>query len=386
VISSSFLAWNDDSNHCYKAKNVAHELFHTLQSRLLHHGLFRPALDYGPEWLKEGSAAFFGTHIADGINGCSYQEVLDSWIQDSSDKSISLRQVEGGDFNAKVGFWSVAPLSVDQLINTSTNGEKSVIDYYSAIGSGKSWREAFTEAFGRTVEEFYTEFGAYQEKIKVTLDTSVCLPQSNSRVKCLGRKPNKSDGYTYVFNLPFAVLTEPQQWKIDSNCALNGYGANGSNTASNLMIDVNLNAQGTCHIQFIFSTDRLATIDFKVPVDLSITPTVTPTPPAGMAGLNGKVIFADAKQKPEDYVVSFCNLKIVQCLPGVVINRDGTFYTYLTLGDYQISVNPMNGGDALGWYSIDGLLPTSECATIVQIRIGNQSSITIDLSKQASCK
>lgn len=377
IISSTFLPWKDDTNLCYKPKNVAHELFHTTQSKLMHHGLFRPTLDYGPEWLKEGSAEFMGNQMADSINGCSYQNTFDFWVEDSGDKTFSLAEVDGGNFGAKVGFWSVAPLAVAHLVKVSPNGEKSLIDFYSEIGEGKNWREAFISAFGMSVDDYYVEFKAFQETIKVTLDTSVCVPQSDPGVKCLGRKPNKTNGYTYNFSMPFAVLTQPQDWKIESNCALDGYGATGSDVASNLLVNVSESLNETCHVRLIFSANKQATIDFISPVDPNL-PTQTPMPvPAGKIAVKGKVILADPNQKYGDYIVSFCNLKIVQCLPGNLISGDGSFFTYLDPGDYRMSVNPMNGGDTLGWYTEKGLYPNPTCAGVIKIS-DKEINLTVD--------
>jgi len=389
IISSTFLPWKDDANLCYKPKNVAHELFHMVQSRLMHHGLFRPALDYGPEWLKEGSAEFMGNNTADNINGCSYQNTLEFWIEDSGDKTFSLAEVDGGNFSAKVGFWSVAPLAVDHLVKISPNGEKSLIDFYSEIGDGKRWREAFVSAFGISVEDYYVEFKAFQETIKITLDTSVCIPQSNPGVKCLGRKPNKANGYTYNFSIPFAVLTQPQDWKIESNCALDGYGAAGSDVASNLLVNVNERLNGTCHIRFSFSADKQVTIDFISPVDLTLPretpiPSLTPTTvPAGMVAIKGNVILADPSQKFTDYIVSFCNSKIVQCLPGNMISDDGSFVAYLDPGDYKMSVNPLDGGDGLGWYTENGLYPDPTCAELIHVA-DKEINISVDF-QPAGC-
>lgn len=280
VISSDFPAWKDNSNRCYKAKNVAHELFHLLQSKLIQHALFRPTLDYGPEWLKEGSAEVFGNKIADGINGCSYAAQLVWWRNKSSEANYPLREVDGGNFSNKTQFWSLAPYAVDYLIKLTPQGEQSIIDFYSAIGKGTSWREAFKDVFGISVEEFYIRFDSARADIVVPtdvvlpsvtpeppLDTSVCLPQSDTSVECLGRRQNtnKSNEFDYIFSIPFAIQEEPRKWGVNSTCRLRGYGTYGSDGEYNLIIHISKSTHGTCQVKFVFSTSQQLTVDFLVP-------------------------------------------------------------------------------------------------------------------------
>lgn len=259
VIGSGTLAWNDDTNLCYKPKNVAHELFHTLQSRLIKHGLFRPALDYGPEWLKEGSAEVFGHKIADGLNGCSYSKELDWWKTQSTSANYPLQEVDDGDFSSKIQFWSLAPYAVDYLISLAPKGEQSVIDYYSKIGNGISWKESFNSAFGLSVEEFYTKFDSSRTKDEI--DTSVCIPQTNSQVKCLGLKPNKD----FIFEIPIGPATQANEWKVESACGITGWGLEGSTSLHILQISVTDNTHGVCQVKIIFSDDQLVIVDFVVP-------------------------------------------------------------------------------------------------------------------------
>jgi len=106
----------------------------------------------------------------------------------------------------------------------------------------------------------------------------------------------------------------------------------------------------------------------------------TPTPtaaPAGMVAVRGKVILASLTQKFNDYILTFCNSTSPQCLGGVFIAEDGSFTTFLDPGDYKVSVNPLNGGDALGWYSENGLLPDPTCADLIHVT-DHEINITLD--------
>jgi hypothetical protein len=270
AISSGYFVWEDNSKLCYKAKNVAHEILHILQSKLLKHALFRPGLDYGPEWLKEGSAEVIGYKMADGLNGCDAERYgLADWVNDASADGALLKELEGSDAFDKLKFWAVAPWAVDYLTRVAPHGEKSLIEYYSEIGSGKSWRKAFELAFGFAVEEFYTDFEAArgrQEKMfildsNVILDTSVCAPQSDNRVQCLGRKHNKD----FIFGIPSIVTTPADQWKVNSDCAITGWGLEGSQQAEILQISVTDDTHGYCQVKVTFSADVQVTVDFVVP-------------------------------------------------------------------------------------------------------------------------
>lgn len=377
VVNSGFPPWSDQGNGCYKAKNVSHEMFHLVQRALLHHALNR-FIDYGPEWLKEGSAEMMGNRAVDGLNDCDYKKTLDSWFQDSRDADFSLQQVEGGNFSSKIKFWSFAPWAVDYLINLAPKGERSLVEYYSEIGDGTTWRDAFETAFGISVQDFYTTFQAYQNKTKITMDTSICVIQSDSRVKCLGREPNRNNEFDYVFKIPFVVKTQPQQWKWESSCNITGYGAQGTGNVNELLLNVDKSTQGNCHVKFTFSADQQVTVDFAIPVDPSVTvvPTVT---------IQGKVVLSAGTLSFDQYVISFCNIKIQQCLPGSLISADGTFSSHLIPGEYLISVSPIKGGEALGWYSSKGLVKETSCTEKVQIDQDQEITILIDPSNISPC-
>jgi len=54
-------------------------------------------------------------------------------------------------------------------------------------------------------------------------------------------------------------------------------------------------------------------------------------------------------------------------------------------GEYLISVNPINGGEALGWYSSKGLVQETTCTEKVQIDKNQEIIITIDPSNIRPC-
>lgn len=259
VIGTGSLTWKEDANSCNKYKIVTHELFHMLQSRLIRHGLFKPALDYGPEWLKEGSADVFGTKMIDELNLCVYSDQLITWSNSSTTANYSLKEVEGGDFSNKMQFWSLAPYAVDSLIKIAPEGDKSIIDYYEEIGNGIPWQESFKSAFNVSVEEFYSTFDSNRKQEEI--DISVCVAQTDVHVKCLGRKPNKD----YIFETPFIVTSQATEWKVTSLCAVTGWGLEGSDTISILQISVTDNTHGNCQVKVNFSATQQVIVDFVVP-------------------------------------------------------------------------------------------------------------------------
>lgn len=392
VISSAHFVWNDESNVCFKAKNVAHEMFHILQSRLMHHGLFRPALDYGPEWLKEGSSELMGNRLADGLNGCSYQATIDQWKKDSI-YSARLKDIEEGDFSSKAKFWSIAPTAVDHLIGLAPDGEKSLINYYSEIGSGKHWHEAFKSAFGIAVEEFYKDFDLYIGRATwKAIDISVCIDKEVSiagmKITCLGRLPystipNQIDRIIYTFKVTGSELPPDLSPYMKMPEGIIG----GQLDTGYLYISVDsLVPNGLYKFSLELPDGRSTTVTFQhISNDISASPSATSTLADGMLAINGKVILADGSQKYRDYIVVFCNLLIEQCLPGIRIHVDGSFFTSLALGNYKISVNPISGGNALGWYSVKGLVPDGPCADVVKVLKDQENAITIDLHISTSC-
>lgn len=267
LISSDFQPWKDGTNLCYKAKNVAHEIFHMVQSNIVHHGLYKPSTDYGPpEWLREGSAEVMGHRIAEGLNGCSYFNALNTWRNHSTEANYPLEEVAGEGFSDKTQFWSLAPFALDYLIKIAPKGEKSVIDFYLAIGEGKSWDDAFEVAFGMPVEDFYTEFETVRVSQSTTFDTNVCITPSSNEIKCLGLI--YKDGLpTYVFELPFDITSQVLEWRVESNCKVVKLGSQGNSLANNnqLLITVDNPTQSKCEINFLFSDNRQATVEFVVP-------------------------------------------------------------------------------------------------------------------------
>jgi hypothetical protein len=261
IINPNHLNWKDSG--CYKPKNIIHETFHMVQAKLMQtHSLPADEISYSPEWLNEGSAEVIGHFLADGIGGCSYQDRVKFWIETTSDKVVSLKEIEAS--SSKEWFWSTAPLAVVQLIQNSPDKEKSLFKYYSELGSGKDWHDAFNSAFGLSVEEFYEQFDTYYQSIKLTLDMSVCLLQSDSRIKCLGRKPSHA-GFVYLFSIPFGFNTPPDKWTQEATCVLAPQGYEGTTSAVTFQVYIEKSVHGTCHAAFKSGEGKRFSVDFLAP-------------------------------------------------------------------------------------------------------------------------
>ncbi len=132
---------------------VAHELFHAAQNALAGAG-WEIASDV--PWLTEGSAEYFSTAA-----------MVDAGLMTfaSHDAEVAFTAVDAPlpayqSWNAysRPGLYAIGYLAVERLARQ--HGASSVIAFYRDLASGVvSWRDAFSMAFGETVEAFYAEFG-----------------------------------------------------------------------------------------------------------------------------------------------------------------------------------------------------------------------------------
>lgn len=144
-------------------KTPVHELWHTVQYMLAPHindhgadGLF---ID-GPTWLREGSAEFVGySALQDASVDASF--LVNNWHYDTrvNYAGVSLASTASGQGNNaaySLGFFAV------QLLVKDAGSMHSLIDYWTRIGQGTAWPAAFQQTFGRTPEQFYSEFETYR--------------------------------------------------------------------------------------------------------------------------------------------------------------------------------------------------------------------------------
>lgn len=268
IINSGYSASNDHLNLCSTTLDIAHEMFHILQRSLVGHSLDRKVFDRGPDWIIEGSAQAISYRLVGDLDQCDAQKLgFDYWRTDASVGGALLSELNGYDAHQKPKFFSVSSWAMDYLIRTTPDGEKAVITFYSEIGNGRPWRDAFISAFGIKVEDYYNDFEKIQANQTITPDTSVCLPQSDKRVKCQGLI-NNNGSTDYIFEIPFDGNTLPptDQWTSSGKCIVTGWGGTPiSSTTFELAISFDASTHGTCRLDVIFSADQKITLDFVIP-------------------------------------------------------------------------------------------------------------------------
>jgi hypothetical protein len=153
TFSTEHSVWRD-SSALHRTKIAIHEYFHVLQSEL--DGGRQP----GPRWLLEGSAEYVAWQavVAQGL--VDESAVRDRWVGGAlhgPTADVPLDQL-AFDVDPSVAccLYEVAPLAVGELV--ASVGIKALRAYYTAIGTGTPWADAFAKAFGQTPEEFYDVF------------------------------------------------------------------------------------------------------------------------------------------------------------------------------------------------------------------------------------
>jgi hypothetical protein len=151
-------------------KIIAHELFHVLQDQLdkLADDVGTPVNQVqpsGPTWLKEGAAEVIGYHVAADRLYWSYASALADQITRAKQISTPLQSLETKQTNDITNVYTLYMVAVDHLVNTAPSGLPALASYYSAIGQGMAWRNAFTAAFGLTVDAYYLDFAAYRASL-----------------------------------------------------------------------------------------------------------------------------------------------------------------------------------------------------------------------------
>ena len=141
---------------------LAHELYHSVQFNLV--GI--KSLDeiddtlkaFGPAWLMEGSALYFGEFY--GCDTCALNmEMVASGLRHfTSNMTTPLSDLEYFPDDPVLvsaqyykGFLATMTLVLD-------HGDMAILDFYRTIGDGEDWKNAFYSTFGTSVENFYKNF------------------------------------------------------------------------------------------------------------------------------------------------------------------------------------------------------------------------------------
>jgi hypothetical protein len=161
-------AWSGDA--ATKQKIIAHELFHALQYQT-HHlvGAARTPFDQiratGPVWLDEGAPEMVGFRVmADRLLG-SYAVALGNQSAVTKRIDTPLNQLERLSQTNIPSVYSLFALSVDHLLKSTPSGVPALAGYYRALGTGAAWPEAFKQAFGMSVGDYYANFADYRARL-----------------------------------------------------------------------------------------------------------------------------------------------------------------------------------------------------------------------------
>ena len=148
-----------------QALTLAHEYMHIVQLSF-EPSYARPKMDEipftGPQWITEGIAEYMA-----GFSELSYRRTntrapsFDEWIEDkifySGSINASLKDLATLSGMASVPrSYNLSTWAVGLLAERS--GTSSLFEYFKLTGSTGNWREAFQQAFGLSVDDFYENF------------------------------------------------------------------------------------------------------------------------------------------------------------------------------------------------------------------------------------
>ena len=140
----------------YRLKISAHELFHVYQH------ILRPEKDNkGPTWNTEGVAEFFAYKALDAGGVLDYdEERTNPWgfVERGKVVDVPLKEMETHAGFSKAGGDAYRFLVLPAQLLASYRGEEALLRYYQLLQLRTTWQEAFLEAFGMPVEEFYIFF------------------------------------------------------------------------------------------------------------------------------------------------------------------------------------------------------------------------------------
>ena len=127
---------------------LSHEYFHILQ-RALANVSANSNFGRTPHWLVEGSATYEGI-LSRGFWASSYR---DGAIVRTANFDGRLRDLDR--HNALVGY-SPGAIATEWL--TQLAGESSQVDFWRLLETSATWQDAFTSAFGMSVDDFHEAF------------------------------------------------------------------------------------------------------------------------------------------------------------------------------------------------------------------------------------
>lgn len=106
----------------------------------------------GPIWLSLGVAQAFGSSVARGTPDWKFRSVKYKQLENTFPNLEDLEQNKALRANAATVYRAGAVAAVD-LVDIA--GYPAIMKFYEQMGLGTTWKFAFQDAFGMTVEDFY---------------------------------------------------------------------------------------------------------------------------------------------------------------------------------------------------------------------------------------
>ena len=120
----------------------------------------------GPDWLVIGTEMYIDVIYQPVTGSVGYDSARRFQVNASTRAAFPLSGLETvgqnpGDRPTEVRALSF--LAVERL--AALAGEPAIFEYYRLLQLEETWQEAFAEAFGATVDEFYADFEAYRKEV-----------------------------------------------------------------------------------------------------------------------------------------------------------------------------------------------------------------------------
>lgn len=152
---------------------ISHEYFHVLQRKLAGESVIvdpdNQVANIGPRWLTEGAAVYVESLAVENAGLDTFTSLKAKARGFAKTLSVPLRSMESltGMSRTDGAGYSLGFLACDYLIRpsqTRISGAKSLAQFWGAIGSGKTWQQAFKMIFGKSIDDFYSEFEQYRKE------------------------------------------------------------------------------------------------------------------------------------------------------------------------------------------------------------------------------
>jgi len=114
----------------------------------------------GPEWLNEGGAEYIGYFMLAELGRTSMDQVRREWRSTSNRIRQPLSEFETTVIGRRVNgnAYHLYAIAVEELLKLTGNTPQSLTRYYQLLGEKVVWPAAFQQAFGISIQDFYTHF------------------------------------------------------------------------------------------------------------------------------------------------------------------------------------------------------------------------------------